>query len=81
MDFKLAMVSAGEGQIGTLIDQALMYCFHYNPATGKYSVAIMTFVRLAGVLTLLGIMAFVVVHLRRDRRKNGAVASTATGTR
>ena len=80
MDFKLAMVSAGEGQIGTLIDQALLYCFHYNPATGKYSVAIMTFVRLGGVLTLLGILAFVFVHLRRDRRQKGAVAaSTATG--
>jgi protein SCO1/2 len=81
MDFKLAMVSAGEGKIGTLIDQALMYCFHYDPATGKYSVAIMTFVRLAGVMTILGILAFIFVHLRRERRQNGAVASAATGTR
>jgi protein SCO1/2 len=81
MDFRFAMVSAGEGQIGTLIDQALLYCFHYDPATGKYSVAIMTFVRLAGALTLFGILAFVLVHLRRERRQNGAVASTATGIR
>lgn len=81
MDFRFAMVSAGEGTIGTLIDQALMYCFHYDPATGKYSVAIMTFVRLAGALTLFGILAFVLVHLRRERRQNGAVVSTATGTR
>lgn len=81
MDFRFAMVSAGEGQIGTLVDQALLYCFHYDPATGKYSVAIMTFVRLGGVLTLLGLMAFLVVHLRRDRRQNSAVASTATGIR
>lgn len=80
MDFKLAMVSAGEGTIGTVIDQALMYCFHYDPATGKYSVAIMTFVRLGGILTLLGILAFVFFHLRRDRRHKGSVAaSTATG--
>ena len=81
MDFRFAMVSAGEGQIGTVIDQALLYCFHYDPATGKYSVAIMTWVRLAGVLTLFGIMAFIFVHLRRERRQNGAVASTATGNR
>ncbi|HUR22187.1 MAG TPA: SCO family protein [Vicinamibacterales bacterium] len=81
MDFRFAMVSAGEGTIGTVIDQALMYCFHYDPATGKYSVAIMRFVRLAGVLTLIGIMAFIFVHLRRDRRQNGAVVPTATGTR
>lgn len=81
MDFRFAMVSAGEGKIGSLIDQALLYCFHYDPATGKYSVQIMTFVRLAGALTLLGILAFVLVHLRRERRQNGAVASTATGIR
>jgi protein SCO1/2 len=81
MDFRFAVVSAGEGKIGTLIDQALLYCFHYDPVTGKYSVAIMTFVRVGGVLTLLGILAFILVHLRRDRRQNGAVTSTATGTR
>jgi protein SCO1/2 len=81
MDFRFAMVSAGEGTIGTVIDQALLYCFHYDPATGKYSVAIMSFLRLAGVLTLLGIMGFILVHLRRERRQNAAVASTATGTR
>jgi protein SCO1/2 len=81
MDFRFAMVSAGEGTIGTAIDQALLYCFHYDPATGKYSVAIMSFVRLAGALTLLGIIGFILVHLRRERRQNGAVASTATGTR
>lgn len=80
MDFRFAVVSAGEGQIGTLVDQALLYCFHYDPATGKYSVAIMTFVRLAGLLTLAGLGAFLFVHLRRERRQN-AVASTATGTR
>lgn len=81
MDFRFSVVSAGEGQIGTLVDQALLYCFHYDPATGKYSVAIITFVRLAGLLTLGGLGAFLVVHLRRERRQNRAVASTATGTR
>ena len=80
MDFRFAVVSAGEGQIGTLVDQALLYCFHYDPATGKYSVAIMTFVRLAGLLTLAGLGAFLFVHLRRERRQSRAVA-TATGTR
>lgn len=81
MDFRLAVTSAGEGQIGTIVDQALLYCFHYDPATGKYSVAIMTFVRIGAVLTLAGLGAFVLVHLRRDRRQRTAVASTATGTR
>ncbi len=81
MDFRLAVTSAGEGQIGTLVDQALLYCFHYDPATGKYSVAIMTFVRIGAVVTLVGLGAFVLVHLRRDRRQRSAVVPTATGTR
>lgn len=81
MDFRLAVTSAGEGQIGTLVDQALLYCFHYDPATGKYSVAIMTFVRIGAVLTMVGLGAFLFVNLRRDRRQRTAVASTATGTR
>ena len=58
-----------------------MYCYHYDPATGKYIVAIMSFLRLAGVLTLIGIMGFIFIHLRRERRQNGAVVPTATGTR
>lgn len=81
MDFRFAVVSAGEGQIGTLVDQALLYCFHYDPATGKYSVAIMTFVRIGAVLTMLGLGAFLFIHLRRERRQRSAVVPTATGTR
>ena len=81
MDLRFAVVSAGDGQIGTLTDQALMYCFHYDPSTGKYSLAIMTIVRLAGALTLAGLGAFLFIHLRRERRQRSAVASTATGTR
>jgi len=81
LDFRFAVTSAGEGRVGTLVDQALLYCFHYDPATGKYSLAIMTFVRIGAVLTMVGLGAFLFVHLRRDRRQRSAVASTATGTR
>lgn len=81
LDFRFAVMSASEGQIGTLVDQALLYCFHYDPATGKYSLAIMMFVRIGAVLTMIGIGAFLFVHLRRERRQRSAVASTATGTR
>lgn len=81
LDFRFAVTAAGEGQIGTLVDQALLYCFHYDPATGKYSLAIMSFVRIGAVLTMVGLGAFLFVNLRRDRRQRSAVASTATGTR
>ena len=81
LDFRFAVTAAGEGQIGRLVDQALLYCFHYDPATGKYSLAIMSFVRIGAVLTMVGLGAFLFVNLRRDRRQRTAVASTATGTR
>ncbi len=81
LDFRFAVTAAGEGQIGTLVDQALLYCFHYDPATGKYSLAIMSFVRIGAVLTMVGLGAFLFVNLRRDRRQRTAVAPTATGTR
>jgi protein SCO1/2 len=81
LDFRFAVMSASEGKIGSFLDQAVMYCFHYDPSTGKYSVAIMTFVRLGGVLTMIGLGAFLFVNLRRDRRQRNAVVPTATGTR
>jgi protein SCO1/2 len=39
------------------VDQLLLYCYHYDPATGKYGAAIMRVMRVAGVLTVLGILA------------------------
>ena len=81
-DLKLAMVEAAEGRIGTLVDQAVLFCYHYDPQTGKYGLAIMNVVRLAGVLTVLAIGASIVLTLRRDARQAKAAASAAhTGTR
>ncbi|MBI2963308.1 MAG: SCO family protein [Deltaproteobacteria bacterium] len=68
-DVRLALVEASEGKIGTLTDRILLFCYHYDPATGKYGAAAMTGVRLAGVLTVLGIGAFVVTQIRREHRK------------
>jgi protein SCO1/2 len=82
-DLRLALVEAGDGQNGTPLDKALLYCYHYDPATGKYGFAILNVVRLGGVLTVAGIAAFALVSLRRERRQSRltAVASTATGVR
>ena len=48
-DVRLALVEAGDGTIGSAIDQLLLYCYHYNPLTGKYGFVIMGGLRLAGV--------------------------------
>jgi protein SCO1/2 len=66
-DLRLSLVEASEKKIGSPIDQLLLFCYHYDPATGKYSVVIMNLLRLAGLATVLVLGAIVVVMLRRER--------------
>lgn len=67
-DLKFALMESSEGRIGSLVDQVLLYCFHYDPATGTYGLIVMNTVRLAGALTVVALMGFVVVTLRRESR-------------
>ena len=40
-DVRLGLVEASNERLGTPTDQVLLYCFHYDPATGRYAVAVM----------------------------------------
>ncbi len=77
-DLRLAIVEASEGKVGTAADALLLYCFHYDPMTGRYGLAIMRAVRLAGAATVLAIAGFIVVMMRRERY--GAPGTSAPGT-
>jgi protein SCO1/2 len=68
-DVKFAVMESAESKIGTPVDQLMLYCFHYNPATGKYGLQILNVVRLGGVLTLLGMGAMFFVFWRRNKSK------------
>ncbi len=72
-DLRLGLVEAADGKIGNVVDQVLLYCFHYDPATGKYGATVIAILRLAAVLTLGGLAALVLVLRRRDRRMMLAV--------
>jgi protein SCO1 len=63
------LVEASREQIGSFVDQLLLFCFHYDPATGRYSRVALNAVRAGGVLTLAVLGAFIVVMLRRDRAR------------
>ena len=80
-DLRLALVEATDRQIGSVIDQALLFCYHYDPETGTYGLAIMNVIRLAGLLTVGLAAAFIVGSLRRERRQRRAAAHLPTGTR
>jgi protein SCO1/2 len=81
-DLKLALVEASEGRIGSIVEQAMLFCYHYDPERGKYGFVIMNIVRAAGALTVLLIGGWIVLSLRREKRQASAVTHTATtGTR
>ena len=58
-DLRLGLVEAGQGKIGNVVDQLLLYCYHYDPEKGKYSAVVMRIVRLAGVGTILFLGALI----------------------
>ena len=67
-DVRLGLVEASKNKIGNPVDQVLLYCYHYDPATGKYGAVVMNIVRFLGVAFVLIGGSFVFFMLRRDFR-------------
>ena len=63
---QMGLIEASQGKIGNLVDQVLLYCYHYDPAKGTYGAVVMRMVRLAGLATMLALGTFLVVMFRRD---------------
>jgi protein SCO1/2 len=81
-DLRLGLIEASNGKIGNPVDQLLLYCYHYDPHTGKYSMMVLNVLRLAGLATVALIGGFIAVMWSRDRRKlKHAVASVPPVTR
>ena len=66
-DLRLGLVEAAAHRIGSPIDQLLLFCFHYDPMTGKYTPLITNIMRLAAGATVLAIGGFILLMLRRER--------------
>lgn len=67
-DVRLGLVQASAGQIGSPVDQLILYCYHYDPTTGRFSV-VMSVMRIAGLLTLFGLVALVLILRRHGSPK------------
>ena len=67
-DVRLGLVEASNNQIGTPTDQILLFCYHYDPATGKYGALTMNMVRVSAAGFLLVGGVFMLIAFRRDRR-------------
>jgi protein SCO1 len=66
-DLRLGLVQASENRIGNIGDQVLLYCYHYDPRTGKYGAVISNILKLAGLLTIVILGTFVLIMFRADR--------------
>ena len=77
-DLKLALVESSGGKVGSAVDKLILYCYHYDPTTGKYGPAIMNAMRAAGVVTVVGVVALILI-LRRTRARLAADAVRPAG--
>jgi protein SCO1/2 len=78
-DLRLGLIEAAENKIGSPVDQLLLYCYHYDPATGKYGAAVMNMMRVGGVITLIA-LAILLLALRRRSRVQVAWRARQAGT-
>ena len=67
-DLKFSIMESSENRIGNPADQLYLYCFHYDPSTGKYGFAILNVLRLMGIATLLGLGTMFFVFWRRNKK-------------
>jgi protein SCO1 len=76
-DVRLGLVDASQGKIGTLTDHAMLYCYQYDPMTGKYGVVVTNVLRGAGVLTVLLLGLFMTVMFLRERNRPSGIPPAA----
>jgi protein SCO1/2 len=68
-DLRLGLVEAGQGKVGEVVDQLLLLCYQYDPATGRYGFAILNSIRALAALTVLVIGVSLWRMTRRDRSR------------
>jgi len=74
LDTRLALLDAGRQQIAAPTDRILLFCFHYNPSTGQYTLAVLQLLRAGTVLAVLGMALFLTLLIRRGHRPWPAIA-------
>ncbi|MBA3913779.1 MAG: SCO family protein, partial [Acidobacteriales bacterium] len=63
-DVRLGLIQASGNKIGTVVDQVMLYCYHYDPSRGKYGAIISRVLKVAGAATVLILGTFMIVMFR-----------------
>jgi protein SCO1/2 len=66
-DLRLGLVEASANKIGSPVDEVLLFCCRYDPATGKYGMIISRLLQMAGLITVLCIGGLILA-LSRSRK-------------
>jgi protein SCO1 len=72
-DVRLALVEAGEGKLGTFVDQLRLNCLTFDARTNSYSLTAMTLMRIGGAVTLV-VLALMIWTMLRNERRAAAIA-------
>ncbi|HMJ61689.1 MAG TPA: SCO family protein [Bryobacteraceae bacterium] len=72
-DLRMALVDASKHKIGSPVDYVLLFCFHYDALQGKYTLAIVNLLKLAGALTLLLLVGLIFFLMRTENKKKNRV--------
>jgi protein SCO1/2 len=68
-DVRLGIVEASEGKIGTPVDSVLLFCYHYDPHTGKYGLLVSRLIQGGGALTVIVLGGLMIILFRKERYK------------
>ena len=63
-----ALVEAGNGTVGNILDQVILYCYQYDPEANAYVAQAFNIMRLGGVVTVLLLGAILFLFWRRESR-------------
>jgi protein SCO1 len=66
-DLRMGLVEASESKIGNAVDAVLLYCYHYNPETGKYGAVVNNMLRLGGAVTIVLLVGMILIFLRLEK--------------
>ena len=69
-ELRLALLDAAQNKTGSPVERLVLLCFHYNPLTGKYSLAVMNVLRVCGAATVLAMAGFIAISTRRNRARH-----------